>query len=82
MFVPEAPLDALNWDVLLWDVLLHTVMFLPCPDLSSLMKTSHEFYELCLRQLFREPVELRANNIQSLHMPPHRQVQPQITLPL
>ncbi|PIL27850.1 hypothetical protein GSI_11004 [Ganoderma sinense ZZ0214-1] len=62
MFVPETPLDALNWDIL-----LYMVTFLSRPDVSSLMKTSHEFYELGLRELFRDPVELRANNVQSLH---------------
>ena len=62
MFASETSLNALTWDVL-----LHVVTFLTRPDVSSLMKTSHEFYELCLRQLFRDPVDLRANNIQSLH---------------
>ena len=42
--------------------------FLPRHDLSSLMKTSHECYELCLRQLFRGPIELRADNIMSFHL--------------
>ncbi|KAI1789444.1 hypothetical protein LXA43DRAFT_580598 [Ganoderma leucocontextum] len=59
---PITPLAALNWDVL-----LHIITFLTRPDVSSLMKTSHESYVLGLRQLFRDPVELRANNIQSLH---------------
>ncbi len=62
MYAPETPLDALNWDVL-----LHMVTFLSRPDVSSLMKSSHELYELGLRQLFRDPVELRANSFQSLH---------------
>ena len=62
MFALETDLYALNWDVL-----LHMVTFLPRSDISSLMKTSREFYELGLRELFYDPVELRANNIQSLH---------------
>ncbi|EJF56575.1 hypothetical protein DICSQDRAFT_174801 [Dichomitus squalens LYAD-421 SS1] len=53
--------------VLNWDVLLRMVTLLSRPDVSSLMKTSHELYELCLRQLFHDPVEVRTDNILSLH---------------
>ena len=49
------------------DVLLHTITFLARPDLSSFMKTSHEYYFLGLSQLLRDPIELSADNILSFH---------------
>ncbi|KAI0765412.1 hypothetical protein C8Q74DRAFT_1318768 [Fomes fomentarius] len=55
------------FEILNVDVLLHVFSFLARRDLSLLMKTSHDCYELGLRQLFCGPIQLRADNIISFH---------------
>ncbi len=55
------------FEVLNVDVLLHVFSFLARRDLSLLMKTSHDCYELGLGQLFYGPIQLRADNIISFH---------------
>ncbi|KAI0646635.1 hypothetical protein C8Q79DRAFT_909951 [Trametes meyenii] len=54
-------------EVLNWDVLLDIMTFLPRQDLSRLMRACRAFHTAGLKQLLSYPIEIRADNLISLH---------------